>query len=62
MPDIAIPYTLRGHSAEGVLPLTVIHIPYTTAESTGFSDEIDNFRPRLIWGGTAHAHIMVYGH
>lgn len=62
MPDIAIRYTLRGHSAEGALPLTVIHVPFTTAEATGFSDKIDHFRPWLMWGGTAHAHIMVPGH
>jgi len=62
MPDIAIRYTLRGHSTEGALPLTVIHVPFTTAASTGFSEKIDNFRPWLMWPGTAHAHIMVPGH
>jgi len=62
MPSVAVRYTLRGHSAEGALPLTVIHIPFCTQESTGFSEKIDNFRPWLMWGGTAHAHIMVPGH
>ena len=62
MPKLAVRYTLRGHSPEGALPLTVIHVPFATAESTGFSTEIDNFRPWLMWPGTANAHIMVPGH
>lgn len=62
MPKLAVRYTLRGHSPEGALPLTVIHVPFSTSESTGFSEEIDNFRPWLMWAGTAHAHIMVPGH
>ena len=62
MPKLAVRYTLRGHSPEGALPLTVIHVPYATTESTGFSSEIDNFRPWLMWAGTPHAHIMVPGH
>lgn len=62
MPKFAIRYTLRGHSPEGALPLSVIHVPYATPELSGFSTEIDNFRPWLMWAGTAHAHIMVPGH
>ena len=62
MPKLAVRYTLRGHSHEGALPLTIIHVPYATTESTGFSSEIDNYRPWLMWGGTPHAHIMVPGH
>ena len=62
MPKLAIRYTLRGHSPEGAIPLTVIHVPYATSELTGFSTEIDNFRPWLMLAGTAHAHIMVPGH
>ena len=62
MPSVAVRYTLRGHSAEGALSLTIIHIPFCTQESTGFSTKIDNYRPWLMWGGTAHAHIMVPGH
>jgi hypothetical protein len=62
MPKLAVRYTLRGHSPDGALPLTVIHVPFATAESTGFSTEIDNFRPWLMWPGTANAHIMVPGH
>ncbi len=61
MPKLAVRYTLRGHSAEGALPLMVIHVPFTTAESTGFSTAVDNFRPWLMWPGSAHAHIMVPG-
>ncbi len=62
MPKLAVRYTLRGHSHEGALALTIIHVPYATTESTGFSSEIDNFRPWLMWEGTPHAHIMVPGH
>jgi len=62
MPKLAVRYTLRGHSHEGALPLTIIHVPYATTKSTGFSSEIDNFRPWLMWAGTPHAHIMVPGH
>lgn len=62
MPKLAIRYTLRGHSAEGALPLSVIHVPYATSESTGLSTEINNFRPWLMWASTPHAHIMVPGH
>jgi hypothetical protein len=62
IPKLAVRYTLRGHSHEGALPLTIIHVPYATTESTGFSSEIDNFRPWLMWEGTPHAHIMVPGH
>lgn len=62
MPKLAVRYTLRGHSPEGALPLTIIHVPYATTESTGFSSELDNFRPWLMLAGTPHAHIMVPGH
>ena len=62
MPKLAVRYTLRGHAAEGALPLTVVHIPYATTESTGLSSELDNFRPWLMYAGTPHAHIMVPGH
>ncbi len=62
MPQLAIRYTLRGHSPEGALPLSVIHVPNATRESTGLSTEINNFRPWLMWAGTPHAHIMVPGH
>ncbi len=62
MPKLAVRYTLRGHSPDGALPLTIIHVPYTTTESTGFSSELDNFRPWLMSAGTPHAHIMVPGH
>ena len=62
VPQLAIRYTLRGHSPEGALPLSVIHVPYATRESTGLSTEIDNFRPWLMLAGTWQAHIMVPGH
>ena len=61
MPKLAVRYTLRGHSPEGALPIMVIHVPFTTAASTGFSTEVDNFRPWLMWPGTPHTHIMVPG-
>jgi len=62
IPELSVRYTLRGHSAEGALPLTIIHVPFANSKSTGFSNEIDNFRPWLMWEGTAHAHIMIPGH
>ena len=33
VPSIAMRYTLRGHSAEGAVPLAVLHVPFATAES-----------------------------
>ncbi len=45
VPKMAIRYTLRGQSAEGALPLAVIHVPFATAESTGLSTVPDHFRP-----------------
>jgi hypothetical protein len=62
MPDFAVRYTLRGEAYVGALPLTVIHVPYREAEGTGFSTEIDHFRPWLMWAGSPLAHIMVPGH
>lgn len=61
MPDIAIRYTLRGHSAEGAAPLAVLHVPFATAESMGLSTEPDNFRPWLMAESTVMAHIMLPG-
>ncbi len=61
MPDIAIRYTLRGHSAEGAVPLAVLHVPFATAESMGLSTEPDNFRPWLMAESTVMAHIMLPG-
>ena len=62
MPKFTVRYTLRGHAAEGALSLTIIHVPYATTDSTGFSSKIDNFRPWLMHAGTPHAHIMIPGH
>jgi len=62
MPDLAVRYTLRGEAYVEALPLTVIHVPNRKAEGTGFSTEIDHFRPWLMWAGTPMAHIMVPGH
>ena len=62
MPDLAVRYTLRGEAFVEALPLTVIHVPNRKAEGTGFSTEIDHFRPWLMWEGSPLAHIMVPGH
>jgi hypothetical protein len=62
MPDLAVRYTLRGEAYVEALPLTVIHVPNRKPEGTGFSTEIDHYRPWLMWAGTPMAHIMVPGH
>ena len=61
MPDAAIRYTLRGHSAEAAIPLAVLHVPYASAEELGVSSEPDNFRPWLMDEGTVNAHLMLPG-
>lgn len=62
MPEIAVRYTLRGERYVEALSLTVIHLPNQEAGGTGFSTEIDHFRPWLMLAGTPLAHIMVPGH
>jgi len=61
VPEMAIRYTLRGHSAEGALPLAVLHVPFATAQSTGLSTEPDPFRPWLMNESTVMAHVMLPG-
>jgi len=61
LPNIAIRYTLRGHSAEGAIPLAVLHVPFATAASMGLSMEVDNYRPWLMAESTVMAHIMLPG-
>ena len=61
VPEMAMRYTLRGHSAEGALPLAVLHVPFATAESTGLSTEPDSFRPWLMNESTVMAHVMLPG-
>lgn len=61
LPDIAMRYTLRGHSAEGAVPLAVLHVPFATAESMGLSTEPDHYRPWLMAESTVMAHIMLPG-
>jgi hypothetical protein len=61
VPEMAIRYTLRGHSPEGALPLAVLHVPFATAESTGLSTEPDHFRPWLMNESTVMAHVMLPG-
>ncbi len=61
MPDVAIRYELQGNFREVALPLSVVHIPYATPESTGLSTEPDNYRPWLMLPGTPRAHIMLPG-
>jgi len=62
MPEFDIRYTLRGKRFEEAMALTIIHVPYATAEETGFSAEVDNYRPWLMLEGTPFAHIMIPGH
>lgn len=62
LPKIDVRYTLRGKRFEEAMSLTIIHVPYATAEGTGFSAQVDNFRPWLMMEGTPFAHIMVPGH
>ena len=62
VPEMAIRYTLRGQSAEGALPLAVLHVPFATAQSTGLSTEPDPFRPWLMSEATVMAHVMLPGH
>ena len=61
MPTFDIRYSLRGKRFEEAMALTIIHVPYATAEGTGFSAEVDNFRPWLMMEGTPFAHIMIPG-
>jgi hypothetical protein len=61
LPKFAMRYTLRGHSAEGAVPLAVLHIPFATAESMGLSTEPDPYRPWLMAESTVMAHIMLPG-
>jgi len=61
LPKIAMRYTLRGHSAEGAVPLAVLHVPFATAESMGLSTEPDHYRPWLMAESTVMAHIMLPG-
>jgi hypothetical protein len=61
VPEMAIRYTLRGHAAEGALPLAVLHVPFATAEATGLSTEPDPFRPWLMNESTVMAHVMLPG-
>lgn len=57
----ATTYSLTGSSLVGALPLTVLFLPGATSESTGLPAEPSNYRPWLMWAGTAAAHIMIPG-
>jgi len=61
LPKFDIRYSLRGKRFQEAMPLTIIHVPYATAEGTGFSAEVDNYRPWLMREGTPFAHIMIPG-
>jgi hypothetical protein len=62
LPKFDIRYTLRGKRFEEAMALTVLHVPYATEEGTGFSAQVDNYRPWLMMEGTPFAHIMIPGH
>jgi len=61
LPNIAMRYTLRGHSAESAVPLAVLRVPFATAASMGLSTEVDHYRPWLMAEPTMMAHIMLPG-
>ena len=61
VPDRAVIYYLSGVNLQNALPLIAIYLPGATAESTGLSTVPNPFRPWLMFGGTAAAHIMVPG-
>jgi hypothetical protein len=61
MPAFDIRYSLRGKRFEEAMALTIIHVPYATAEGSGFSSEVDNYRPWLMMEGTPFAHVMISG-
>lgn len=58
---LAMRYTLRGHSAEGAVPLAVLHVPFATAKPMGLSTEPDHYRPWLMAESTVMAHVMLPG-
>lgn len=61
VPDMAIRYTLRGHSAAGAVALAVLHVPFGKAEPMGLSAEPEHYRPWLMEESTVMAHIMLSG-
>jgi len=61
LPNIAMRYTLRGHFAEGAVPLAVLHVPFATAVSMGLSTKVDHYPPWLMAESTVVAHIMLPG-
>lgn len=54
-------YMLAGSSPVTALPLMEVFLPGATSESTGLPVELSNYRPWLMWAGTAAAHIMIPG-
>ena len=54
-------YLLYGPSLEAALPIMTVSLPGATAASTGLPTERDNYRPWLMWSGTAAAHVMIPG-
>jgi hypothetical protein len=54
-------YMLSGPALVGALPIMTVTLPNATAESTGLPTEQDNYRPWLMWSGTAVAHVMIPG-
>ena len=61
VPEHGVAFVVRGLNQEVALPLTVVVLPFATAESTGLPTEIDPHRPWLMNAGTATAHIMLPG-
>ena len=54
-------YRLAGASPHTALTMMGVFLPNATSESTGLSTEPNNYRPWLMWAGTAAAHIMIPG-
>lgn len=57
----AVYYRLAGASPHTALTMMGVFLPNATSESTGLSTEPSNYRPWLMWAGTAAAHIMIPG-
>ena len=54
-------YFLLGGRPQNLSSLMAVHLPNATGESTGFSTDPDNYRPRLMDAGTPNAHVMMPG-
>lgn len=61
VPDFAVEYHVRGQRKANAVPITVIRVPFATAQSTGLPTEPHLRRPWLMSEGKIQAHIMLPG-